>query len=455
MTDEEINAKLASLPEPEFLNPDWPDYAALGFGDEDVEHLLDLTADFYLNFEQSDEESAASIHAWRALALRGDLELLPEFLSLLMETDDIEDDWFVEDFPRLVSYMGMPALPNLLDALELHSDYQCVTSGILEALPKLSQDPAEQKVIKEALANLLTNEVISREGKGMAVNGLIEMNDKDHHEQIKEAYQTNKVDLTIAGDLEEVEISLGIRTKRSSPKPHFFALETKLAVQERRDTLGEFPADASTESQMQYFLSLYEQDSSINRIDTLDGFLLSASLCRIPLSKVAHFVWDLSGEARDIARLFETKKEFEKWHSLLRTLYSRTEESLREGEYQPTLLVWPDADESLDPETPFLTPWVEGFMQGEMVFNENPTKEELFEIARLTETVFEVEGEGTRLLEDAEDNPMYQFMGYIVKRHAEDRFSKESPGKAGKGKIDRNAPCPCGSGQKYKKCCLN
>lgn len=22
-------------------------------------------------------------------------------------------------------------------------------------------------------------------------------------------------------------------------------------------------------------------------------------------------------------------------------------------------------------------------------------------------------------------------------------------------KIDRNAPCPCGSGNKYKKCCLN
>lgn len=22
-------------------------------------------------------------------------------------------------------------------------------------------------------------------------------------------------------------------------------------------------------------------------------------------------------------------------------------------------------------------------------------------------------------------------------------------------KIDRNAPCPCGSGKKYKKCCLN
>lgn len=27
--------------------------------------------------------------------------------------------------------------------------------------------------------------------------------------------------------------------------------------------------------------------------------------------------------------------------------------------------------------------------------------------------------------------------------------------RAKRGKIGRNEPCPCGSGKKYKKCCLN
>jgi preprotein translocase subunit SecA len=30
----------------------------------------------------------------------------------------------------------------------------------------------------------------------------------------------------------------------------------------------------------------------------------------------------------------------------------------------------------------------------------------------------------------------------------------EQPGAAKKIKVGRNDPCPCGSGQKYKKCCL-
>ncbi|HAO21754.1 MAG: hypothetical protein BWK80_28225 [Desulfobacteraceae bacterium IS3] len=32
--------------------------------------------------------------------------------------------------------------------------------------------------------------------------------------------------------------------------------------------------------------------------------------------------------------------------------------------------------------------------------------------------------------------------------------SSSQPRLAGKQKIGRNDPCPCGSGKKYKKCCL-
>ena len=33
-------------------------------------------------------------------------------------------------------------------------------------------------------------------------------------------------------------------------------------------------------------------------------------------------------------------------------------------------------------------------------------------------------------------------------------YQQSLPGEAAKGKIGRNEPCPCGSGKKYKKCCL-
>ena len=79
MTAEKIYAKLKDLPEPKLGEIDWSVYDSLVLGKEAVEGLLELASDFYLKNEQSEEESAVSIHAWRALAESGDASLLPEF----------------------------------------------------------------------------------------------------------------------------------------------------------------------------------------------------------------------------------------------------------------------------------------------------------------------------------------------------------------------------------------
>lgn len=37
----------------------------------------------------------------------------------------------------------------------------------------------------------------------------------------------------------------------------------------------------------------------------------------------------------------------------------------------------------------------------------------------------------------------------IIRRLDEQTYEREAP------KVGRNDPCPCGSGQKYKRCCMN
>ena len=106
MTAESIYAKLKALPEPEFGEKNWANYGSLGFGKEEVETLLDRASEFYLAKKQSDEESAVSIHAWRALAASGDATLLPEFLTLAIGCEDIADEWFAADFSRNFGQVG-------------------------------------------------------------------------------------------------------------------------------------------------------------------------------------------------------------------------------------------------------------------------------------------------------------------------------------------------------------
>jgi uncharacterized protein YecA (UPF0149 family) len=45
---------------------------------------------------------------------------------------------------------------------------------------------------------------------------------------------------------------------------------------------------------------------------------------------------------------------------------------------------------------------------------------------------------------------------YRIKRWPEDvKFYKPVPYQRIRPKTGRNEPCPCGSGEKFKKCCLN
>ena len=51
---------------------------------------------------------------------------------------------------------------------------------------------------------------------------------------------------------------------------------------------------------------------------------------------------------------------------------------------------------------------------------------------------------------------LYSIMSKIYKQDLVTLFKSALSSMFGtKKKIGRNAPCPCGSGQKYKKCCLN
>lgn len=46
-------------------------------------------------------------------------------------------------------------------------------------------------------------------------------------------------------------------------------------------------------------------------------------------------------------------------------------------------------------------------------------------------------------------------MEYILQESPNDRkYYKQVPHQKSKSKTGRNDPCPCGSGKKFKKCCL-
>lgn len=478
MTGDEIYAKLSALPQPDFQKKTWPHYASLGFGKGEVEELLGLASDFYLSFEQSDEESAVSIHAWRALALMGDTDLAPEFVTLSMECDDIDDEWFAQDFPEIVGLLGMPALPTFLEAVANNPDYPDTICGVLEGIPKMVRNDEDRQQAMTVLGELLDRDDFDRDLRAMVVAALCDLKAQEKLAAIRTQFEANRINISIVGDLEEVEIELGVRTHRETPQPHLQEEEFRLAVEERKEMAGPFPKEGTREEQLQYFLIRYGSQRSLARVDQLDGFLLSLCISGIKFSNQERsiLVWDPVEGSDEWTPTFESRKEKEIWLNALREHAREIEEGLAAGTYQPHVSVWPDAEQSMDPAAPYFSPWLDGFLTGEIAWGsdeelEESAENEVEKFGALTTEILESEDNGIRLLEDAVDNPVFALMSLIEKRYrnrserslpirgGEQWFAPEVAGQSTPSqkpkKIERNDPCPCGSGRKYKKCCLN
>lgn len=62
---------------------------------------------------------------------------------------------------------------------------------------------------------------------GLAICALIDLKATETIETIRDAFNRNCVDISILGDLEDVEIALGLRSKRNTPKPDYSLGATK------------------------------------------------------------------------------------------------------------------------------------------------------------------------------------------------------------------------------------
>jgi hypothetical protein len=83
--------------------------------------------------------------------------------------------------------------------------------------------------IREQCVAIITAQLQKYGQNGAELNGLlicdlIETRATESIETIREAFRLKCVEIRIPGDLEEVEITLGLRTKRDTPPPNYISL---------------------------------------------------------------------------------------------------------------------------------------------------------------------------------------------------------------------------------------
>ena len=197
------------------------------------------------------------------------------------------------------------------------------------------------------------------------------------------------------------------------------------------------------------------KDEGVLDISELDGLFTAivSGPVTIPPSLWMPEVWG------DFAPIWESDKEFEKIFSLMTRHMNGIVAVLMEQpeSFEPVFLTSGQKGSMIVDE------WCEGYARGvalaanEWEMDDLDMKVLLAPILAFTEQAgspaHEFKGAKFRNLQDAITPNVREIHAYWLRRRSGESASQ--PIRRNEERVGRNDPCPCGSGKKYKKCCLH
>ena len=154
----------------------------------------------------------AAIHAWRCLAQLRAPEAVPVLLGMIDTLAKADDDWFLDEFPFVFGWIGLPALPLLRDFLAAPGHEEYARACVAESLSNIAKNHAEAR--EEMVAVLV--EMLSRFDKtdkmvnGHLVAALLDLKAVEAAEVIERAHAADCVDLMTCGNWNMVREELGV-----------------------------------------------------------------------------------------------------------------------------------------------------------------------------------------------------------------------------------------------------
>jgi hypothetical protein len=217
----------------------WRDYSAeFVVGHQHIGALIRMACDTELyHGDPESSEAWAPVHAWRALGqLRAEaaVEQLLALLNVLLE-----DEMAGVELPVVFGMIGPAAIPHIAKYLSNgknpESPADTAIAGLREIAARHADCRGECIVV---LARVLEPHAdINRTINGLAVSALIDLHAVEVIDTIRDAFRRNAVDISIAGNIEDVEIELGLRTRRATPRPRYAVLPDGWSPQAVADRL--------------------------------------------------------------------------------------------------------------------------------------------------------------------------------------------------------------------------
>ncbi|OUS16155.1 hypothetical protein A9Q88_08330 [Gammaproteobacteria bacterium 50_400_T64] len=445
---------LFTLGEAEQGSRDWPDYLQYGFEPSDELALIALIGDKSLHGAAGDSMDVwVPLHAWRTLGqLRSEKAVMPliELFEVL-----VDDDWALHELPTVMGMIGSVAIEPLGDYITqaTHDEFARATAmaGLSEIV---KQHPSLRSKVLEHYRHYIQQADNSASTlNGLLVSYLLDIDAKELIDDMRDLFNRQCVDITCAGDIEDVEMALGLRLERSTPKPVFIEdfdaspPDTSPRVRPDTDDVVEL---------VDYYLDHHGGDVAILGASELDGYFAAIACApqMIPPSLWMPALW--GGEA--YSPHWEKAEDAQEFNELIMTFYNYVIEDMNADKYQAMYLV----GEVKGKHYTIVDDWCDGFLRGVNLWGPlSPTDTSALEAALEPVRLFATE-RGFGELADLHDDDIEQRQQLIepavhklFSHFFEQRQAHTQPIIRDPERVGRNDPCPCGSGKKYKKCCLH
>lgn len=185
------------------------DYRALGIGPDDVPALIRIATDH--RYDTAMLPAAwAPLHAARALGAMRAVDAIEPLLSLL---DGVAgDDWLLGEVPRALGLIGSPAIPALVPYL---AQSEHPVWGRIAAATALAEIGRAHPDVRADCVAVLTEQLRlfakqDDELNGFLVCDLVDLGAVESAPVIADAFAAGRIDLSINGDWEDVQVELGI-----------------------------------------------------------------------------------------------------------------------------------------------------------------------------------------------------------------------------------------------------
>jgi yecA family protein len=455
--------KILQLPEPEWQwDPENSIYTDFTPAEENQliaiiknEHLIGKHGD-----EISDAEDNAQIHAYRILSTFLNPIHIPLFIEWAFLREFEYSGMLTEDFIAILPRYKTAVIEPCVAELNNQENSEEVRMMLCDVLNKLASNEANKDHIVSIFCSYLSAKHFTRRLNAHIICFLIELELPEKIDIIRDCYADHLVDLSFAGDLEEVEVELGIREERSTPRIDLHEEEEKELHLALKKSLGPEPPESKFAELFYYILELYGRDCSMNNPIAIDGYLTAILLSptTITPSQFLPKIWDLEEEYSPV---WENKNHLSSFMVTLMAIYNKISDSLQNQILKPITDVHED-----DPKAPLYSVWLCGFLNGFYAWDPSldyedqiVTEHEGLVLSLVFKILIEEIKAGCNNSQPdtaAIKEELFQAIYNLFYENKSKNLSlhRHNPHTA-EPKTSRNSPCPCGSGKKYKRCCMN